>query len=240
MNLLKFSQLTRLKDFYFISTTSISEVMCQDSHEQQLFTEDDQLAHSDQWTTIYNQTKYIGEQYTLGYRVRGIKSNIYRIGNLACMQNGKLQENVEDNAFFKYLRFLIQMKCIPREMSKVEISPADKTAEAIVCLFDKKELVNSIYHIFNPDIIDLSNLLEFQNNSIHQVPFTQFVDKIIDYVEHCQSNDLVGRFLLRSNVSSQGVLNDKTEHILKLLGFFLGYWLWISQLFKFIKKKEIG
>ena len=87
------------------------------------------------------------------------------------------------------------------------------------CL-NKKELVNSIYHIFNPDIIDLSNLLEFQNNSIHQVPFTQFVDKIIDYVEHCQSNDLVGRFLLRSNISSQGVLNDKTEHILKLLGFF--------------------
>ena len=101
MNLLKFSQLTRLKDFHYISTTSISEGMCQGSHEQQLFTEDDQLAHSEQLTTIYNQTKYIGEQYTLGYRVRGIKSNIYRIGNLACMQNGKLQENVEDNAFFK-------------------------------------------------------------------------------------------------------------------------------------------
>ena len=83
INLLKFTQLTRLKDFHYISTHSVSEVMRQNGSKSYVFTEDDHPEPSGTWATIYNQTKYLGEQYTRTYRSKGIQTNIYRIGNLA-------------------------------------------------------------------------------------------------------------------------------------------------------------
>jgi hypothetical protein len=39
-------------------------------------------------------------------------------------------------------------------MDQVEISPADITAQAIVKLFDKAELNNHTFHVFNPTLHD--------------------------------------------------------------------------------------
>ena len=227
INLLKFTQLTRLKDFHYISTHSVSEVMRQDVSKSYVFTEDDHPEPSATWATIYNQTKYLGEQHTRTYRCKGIQTNIYRIGNLAYMQNGKPQENYQDNAFITYLEFLKQLGCIPHGMDTAEISHADKTAEAIVRLFDKQELSNGTYHVFDPNPTDLYNLLTDTAKPLSRVTFNEFIDKVVDYIERCDARDLFGRFLISLGWEIENryfnlrlqILQNRTEKLLKFCGF---------------------
>ena len=100
---------------------------------------------------MYVQTKLLGEREVVKYRAKGINGNIYRVGNLAFMsKNYRVQENIDDNAFFNWLKCLIKLRCITKGIDSVEISQTDLTAEAIVRLFDKKQIRNSVFHVFNP------------------------------------------------------------------------------------------
>ncbi|WP_204723391.1 hypothetical protein, partial [Fastidiosibacter lacustris] len=184
--------------------------------------------------------KYLGEIETIKWREKGIKSNIYRVGNLAFMQqNGKVQEDVEDNSFANYVKFIAQLGCIAEVLDEVEISPADITAQAIVKLFNKVELSNDTYHVFNPNLIRLSDMLTVKNQPLAKVSFDKFIDDLIDYLHNNDNSDLIGRFLLRmgwqedQNFMSKFnllILQNKTENILKNLKNFDFKWQKINVL----------
>jgi len=230
INLLKLCELTRLKDFHYISTYSVMTGVTNDS--ETVLTEDDQLNINGEWNSPYTKTKYLGEINTIKWREKGINSSVYRVGNLAFMQhNGKLQEDVKDNAFATYITFIRKLGYIADNMNEVEISPADLTATAIVKLFDKREINNQTHHIFNSNKIKLSQMLSTKNKKIKVIIFESFIDKLIIYLQHNNDCDLIGRFLLRMGwqsdtkkshfniISNTTILQSKTEAIFKMINF---------------------
>ena len=231
INLLELAKLTKLKDFHYISTYSVlilGAIENQDDHH--IYTENDLPSNPEKYNNVYLKTKLQGEQQVIKYRAHEINGSIYRAGNLAFMsENSRAQENINDNAFFNWLKCLLKIKCLTPAISIVEISPADVTAQALVRLFDKEQLRNNIYHVFNPYLFDLSSALMADEFGIHILEMHQFIDNIMSNLDKNIYRDLVVKFLLyqgwldgldiRSLTTSTQVLQNKTAHILKQLGF---------------------
>jgi len=229
INLLEFAKLTQLKDFHYISTISTLQLAKPVKNGQNTYIEDDVLETAVVYDNVYVQTKLQGEHQVIKYRDYGVTSNIYRVGNLAFIaENGRVQENVEDNAFLTCVKFYLKIKCIAKEFDLVEISPVDTTATAIVKLFNKKQLENKTYHVFNPYLSNISKI--FLNESIVKIdvlPLKIFIERIIDYLNSNNYNELIFRFLLHKgwidgldeNSSNVNIMQDKTLHILKRLDF---------------------
>lgn len=227
--LLQFSSLTKLKDFHYISTISVAYFGTHMDEEQRIFTELDFPDYSENWSSVYNKTKFMGESQTMQWRKHGIKSNIYRIGNLAFMsRNCQVQENIEDNAFSNWLKFLVNIGCVTEKLINVQISPADATAQAIVKLFDKDRITNTTHHVFNPHLVNLLNLFKYNEIPIVNLPLDDFIDRVIDSLHAHNNCDLLGKFLLHQgwlesddliDKTNIKILQNKTECILNRLGF---------------------
>ena len=230
-NLLEFSKLTDLKDFHYISTYSVLDFGYNHDHRERTYTEDDMPDGLKGQYNVYVKTKLQGEHQAVRYRDYGVKSSIYRLGNLAFMMaNHRVQDNIAENAFFNWIKYLFRMRCVARDISKVEISPVDSTARAVVKLFDKKYSDNNIYHVFNPYLFDLSDFATTNGiYSMKVLTMGQFIDKIIDELNrNIDDNELTMKFLLRhgwldkfdiKRGPSIKIMQNRTQYILEQLGF---------------------
>ena len=183
INLLEFVKCTREQDFHFISTSAPMYEGQVAAHEFYVFDETDDPQILVEQQNLYAKTKLAAEALTLKYRELGLKTNIYRMGNLVCTSTaGELQENSEDNAFYHWLKCLLKMQCVAPELAKVDISPVDLAASAIVKLFDKKDLANNLFHVFNPYMFDLETALLDRKNAFATLSIDRFIDNIIAYI----------------------------------------------------------
>ncbi len=236
INLLELSKLTQLKDFHYISTISvlidgyIPECSYYSYVEDEGF--NDKLVRGN---NIYCQTKLDGEMSVIKYREHGVKSNIYRVGNLAInSQSYKTQENFENNAFFLRAKTVLNLGIIPQDLASVEISPVDCTALAIVKIFQQEHLSNKIYHVFNPNLANLYKFFtEYEHINLRLLPFNDFIDTIMARLQlktaNADNNKLLELFILHqgflrtvrdtNNITKIEVLQDRTEAILSQLNF---------------------
>lgn len=227
INLLELAKLTRLKDFHYISTTSVLNFTSTSEKIVRIGTEDDIPTGLSESNNIYVKTKLQAECQVFQYRTQGINSNIYRVGNLTInSENFHKQENLHENAFFNWLQGLLSMQCIADEISTVEMSQVDFTAKAIVKLFDKTQLINQIYHVFNPNLVDLADAIP----KLKTVPIDNFIDyidqQLHDNPEHYDESLI--KFLLHQGWLEERdprqartikLLQTKTAHILNQLKF---------------------
>lgn len=229
INLLELAKLTALKDFHYISTRSVLDVGYHSQNEGYIATEDDFGNDLLGRSNFYVQTKFEGEKIVIDYRRHGVSGHIYRVGNLALMaSNGCLQENLDDNAFFNQFKCLTMLGFIPERLRMQEISPVDSTAQAIVTLFDKLELNQSIYHVFNPQLFDMVGLItQLHMKDVAVLSMPAFIDKLLVLQKSDEMRELVDRFLLyqgwledkKTYQSTMTVLQNRTEQILKQLHF---------------------
>lgn len=226
INLLELTNLTKNKDFHYISTAAPLFEGKYDQYDYFFFDERDDpnlIAKPN----LYAKTKYMGENIVIKYRSYGIFSNIYRVGNLAFIEKTKkLQQNIENNAFYHWLKSLIRMKFIAKEISTVDITPADWAADAIVKLFNKADLNNQVFHVFNPYQFDLS-LVTVDNRRLFKIlSIDDFVKKIIERIDQGEYA-IVERFLLHQGWLNEkpmsrnrvSVLQKKTQRALNQCGF---------------------
>ncbi|MDP3705669.1 MAG: amino acid adenylation domain-containing protein [Legionellaceae bacterium] len=229
INLLEFSKLTKLKNFHYISTSSVLNEGYVPNYNYYIFTEDDDGDNLEERSNIYVKTKYEGERIVVKYRKHGICSNIYRVGNLAfILSNCRAQENIEENAFFTRIKCLINLKIVAPEIGMEEISPVDLTAAAIVKLFDKEQISNNTFHIFNPELYNLGAILsQKEMYNVRMVTINQFISTIIRLVDKSKYQKEIELFLLhrgwlnethRSSTNIR-ILQDRTHAILKHCGF---------------------
>ena len=223
INLLEFCKLTKLKDFHYISTTSVFNELNREN--KPFFVETDLMNATNEPSNIYIKTKLEGEKKVVEYRQQGINANIYRVGNLPFISsNYRAQENSEDNGFICELNFLLSIKLVAQEIATEELSPVDVTAEAIVKLFDKQEVANQVFHVFNPH---LYNMLENNILGVKAVSMVEFIDTIFKYIDQPYYQKNIERFLLHKgwlddkpkNLFLPNVLENRTSIILKRLGF---------------------
>jgi surfactin family lipopeptide synthetase A len=227
INLLGFSKLTILKDFHYISTTSVLNFDSVSGNKAYIGTENNAPENLVSSNNIYVKTKLQAECQVVKYRDYGINSNIYRVGNLTInSENCCSQENLHENAFANWLDGLLSMQCIAAEISTVEMSQVDLTAKAIVKLFDREQLVNDTYHIFNPNLVKLTKIFP----DIKTLSIEKFVDnvarKLLDRSDN--NNESLLRFVLRQGWLEKSdnqygtavkLLQSKTAHILQQLNF---------------------
>ncbi|MCC2644875.1 MAG: putative Phenylalanine racemase (ATP-hydrolyzing), partial [Burkholderiales bacterium] len=244
INILELCKLTKYKDFHYISTIGIftdsseyskkylSNEKSLDLANCDIFTEEHSITDKKNFYTYYTQTKYEGEQQALNYRQYGIKSSIYRVGNLSMnSKNYKNQKNIEDNAFFQRVKTILNFGVVPKELSEVEISPVDCVAEAIINLFQQSTLVNQTYHVFNPKICNLYRLFaKCKNVNVILTPFNNFIDIIQKHLDNNTDTRQLELFMLHqgwlneeiriNNLARMPVGQYKTNAILTRLDFF--------------------
>lgn len=226
INLLNLAKLSRKKEFHYISTAASLFEGKYKNYDYYVFDETDDARFIEK-NNIYGKTKYAAESLVIKYRKQGIQSNIYRVGNLAFIaKTGQLQENIEDNAFYHWLRALIRIRVVTKEITRVDITPADWAAKAIVTLLNQKNLKNQIFHVFNPHPFDISSVTLNNQKLLRIIPIRKFIDAIVKCIDngHCQ---IIQRFLLHQgwlneplkNINNVNVLQDRTECILEKCGF---------------------
>jgi len=231
INLLELAKLTTNKDFHYISTVGVVLDGHVTDQNYSIFTEDDDLNKLVRGNTPYVQSKYKAEQLVNQSRLQGVNGTIYRVGNLVMnSQTLMIQENFEENMFFAHLKAMVDFKVTPEEIMQMEVSPVDYTALALVKLFDKTALSNQTYHVFNPKIVDLHNVLTyFMNLGKYENSMEKFIEKALasirtsDDINNHSSLFMLYQFWLQqideNHTTAIRIAQKKTEHILAQLGF---------------------
>ena len=105
---------------------------------------------------VYIHSKYRAEEAVISARTRGLRANIYRIGNLTWRaSDGKFQKNSEDNGFLHRLHAMLKIGIYHENLDKypMDLTPVDECADAFVRL-SMLGKTNEIYHLYNQNYLD--------------------------------------------------------------------------------------
>lgn len=170
---------------------------------------------------VYIHSKYKAEEAVLVARSKGLKVNIYRIGNLTWrMSDGMFQKNAEENGFIGRARGLFKARLYSPEIAEfpMDFTAVDECANAYVKLVLHNKM-NNIYHLYNPHLLTIDKLSDKLLFSCKRVP-KEIFDKLLR--EKIQDKDVaVLSFYssIASNSRNVPVNNDYTNSVLNGLGF---------------------
>lgn len=233
--LIEFALLDKKKDLHQISTISVASGKVE-GRDTIIYTEyDDDIAQK--VSNYYLQTKLEAEKLVIEARKKGLNSSIYRVGNLVFdSETGRFQDNIEDNAFYSLIRSFIKLGRIPNVNIKAyDFSFIDYVSRAIILLFDRNNLKNEIYHIYNSNGVSLTNIGDYINNhnyDIESLNIKDFLKFIRNSSDSRQLQPYIDKILLysgildNSDMSNFITLSDKTELILSRIGF---NWIEVKQ-----------
>lgn len=227
--LIEFANTGKEKAYNFVSTTSVGSGYV-DGKDKLVFTEYEcDIGQSSD--NYYVATKLEAEKFLLNAREDGLTANIFRVGNLVFdSASGVFQENIENNAFYNLIKSLIKIGYFPQMNDRsINFSFIDYVAKAIVLLFDKKNLQNETFHLFNSNQISIVSLAELLNQAkmdVETIPVDEFVKYLYEKYEDEEAKNYVSRILVHSNMFFEGasktsfmIRNEKTENILRELNF---------------------
>lgn len=200
INLLKFSLNTNVKSFHYISTMSLLKY---NEQAQQLHGNYYNEASKPQLLDVNNNNPYLRsklqtELEIMKYRNLGANASIYRVGNLAFVANDcSTQENIHEVGFAGWIKYFFNSGFMFDYIDKVDISPVDWTAQAIVKLFDKTVSQNQIYHVFNPNTFSLKDfILNYPKYKINIISQHEFIASIITKLDAHLEDETLLRFML--------------------------------------------
>lgn len=216
------------KHLHHVSTMGIASGNVK-TNKYSLFTEYD-LDIGQEFENYYVKSKFEAEKLITEERKKGLNANIYRVGNLVFdSSTGIFQKNIEENAFYNVIRSLIKLEQFPDIRHKnIDFSFIERTAEAIVLLLSKKELINETFHVYNPNYIAFKEIGELLVNSGYKVEIStidNFFDNIYSrYISDENQLDLDNIFLQLNVFGNRDETFfhtecTKTEFLLQKLGF---------------------
>ncbi|MDY8021009.1 non-ribosomal peptide synthetase [Paenibacillus polymyxa] len=227
--LIEFAGTGKKKTYNFVSTTSVGSGWIEDQSSM-MFTEYDcNVGQSSD--NYYVMTKLEAEKEIARAREEGLDSNVFRVGNLVFDSNsGVFQENISDNAFYSLVKSMIKLGRVPAIRDKtMNFSFVDEVAEAVVLLFDRKNLNNETYHLFNShqvSMMSFAKLLKQADIQVQPMQLEDFTEYMFEKYDEAQTQQEVARILVHSNVFFEGAsktvfmtMNQKTDGILQTLGF---------------------
>lgn len=140
-------------------------------------------------------------------------------------QDGLFQYNIDSNAFYNKLQFVIKNKFFFESgtIQEFDLSPVDLVASAIVNIISSYGNCDKIFHAFTPYkftmkiLIDMLNLLDYNVKVISDNNFYKKINSM-----NLDSNSLIiSDYNLYSNVSYLNIKNncDITLQYLENIGF---------------------
>lgn len=225
------------KRLYHVSTLSVSgnsyadQYYSEQQFEQDINFAEDKFYIGQSLENVYIRSKFESEKLILEAILDGIDAYILRVGNLMPrFSDGKFQENYMDNAYINRIQSLINIGCIPTDLTDayLEFTPIDYTANAILKIIQFSNKFNRIFHIFNSNLVFMRNLLpileKFDVN--FKVVENEEFKKIIKNILHGKNsnilNTLINDFDKDMNLSYEHKIkidSNFTINYLKLCGF---------------------
>ena len=146
---------------------------------------------------------------------------------MARFTDGVFQKNKFDNAYYTRLLALASIGSLPENLKeqKLEFTPIDETAKAIVKLLTIPNLQNSIFHIFSNKLISIDLLLKVFEKYGLKCDFTNY-DKFLHDL-HLQKNEKILQYIISDLNDSKklnyesGIIvdNEITNEFLDFVGF---------------------
>lgn len=153
---------------HYISTVSVSGYGLVNSPNTNFSEENFYIGQSYE-DNVYVKSKFEAEKLILNAcKNTNLCATIYRIGNITNrFSDGVFQQNANENAFLNRISAVINLHCIPKQLLNIpiEFTPVDYCANFIVSLLtaDIRRNNLTIYHLFNQNYLDFSNLFDFLN-----------------------------------------------------------------------------
>ena len=102
---------------------------------------------------------------------------------------------------------IIHLKSYPKSFRnmRVEMTPVDVAAELIIALVINSGFVNKVYHIYNPNEIEFSDMINNLGYELNELDDDEFITLLKSY-------DSKENFLLNDIISSIGMLDVKVSN----------------------------
>jgi thioester reductase-like protein len=246
-NLVNFAKTGIKKDFNLISTMALLE--CKDSSSR-LFSEyDEELRGVTE--SYYISTKKEAERIVLEAKKDGLNFKIFRVGNITFdSETGAFKTDMESNAFYLILKSFIRLGMVPDIPLGFDCSCVEYVSKSILVLFDKVNIKNEIFHINDPEGIDMRYMLTENKSSIDvkKVPIEEFFNYIYEKYDDENlaayiQNLIIHLFESLSNEAKEvpiQVESNKTVKLLRRLDFSWGKLKKESFDNMFLYCKEVG
>lgn len=226
-NLILFAKPTKIL-LNHMSTTNISGNYLVENDLCYNFTENDFFIGQNYEDNVYICSKFEAERLILEEEYKGLKANIFRLGNLmARFCDGVFQKNKFDNAYYTRLLAFAKIAYLPSDLKtqQLEFSPIDETAQAIIKLLMIPNLENNIFHIFSNKLISIDILLKVLEEYGHSCQFTSY-DNFINHL-HAKENEKILKYIVsdlnqskKFEYHSDIIINQNlTNQFLDLVGF---------------------
>ena len=117
----------------------------------------------------------------------------------------------------------------------IEFSCVDQVADAIVMIFNRSNLMNETFHLYNPHIVPLEQMEKYFNEAGYEVELMEVVEFIQFAMENYErKHQVFDDVFLRYGVfddkneprTTFHILADKSNTVLKKLGF---EWLKVNE-----------
>ncbi len=229
-NLIEFALHGKNKVLHQISTTSVGQGNIEEK-KAFLFTEFDTDA-GQKTDNFYLTTKLEAEKQIISARQQGLTANIYRVSNIVFdSMNGRFQENIEDNGFFRQVKSYVALGAVPEGLDRCDFSFVDQVAGAILTLFNRPALFNEIFHIQHDTKHSIADLLEHPelNLAMQRMRVPQFVDFLMERVKYDEYRADIESLLLHlgwlEKETAQTSTMISSKKTLLLLGRLCFEWL---------------
>lgn len=169
---------------------------------------------------VYMISKYKAEcEVFKAIKQNKIEAKVFRLGNIMPrLSDGKFQINFTENAFISRLHTIINTQKMPEEYKNItiDISPVDLCAKSILTLL-KNVNNQSVYHIYNPNVISIDTLLSYIGISVSTVSRDELINELKKSSDPHDAHLL--NDLLEEEYIETPVANINTTNILSSLGF---------------------
>ena len=148
-----------IRDSYYTSTLSVFGEA--ENPPGRGFNEDDVLEPGPALTMGYAQSKWVAEQLVRTAGARGCPVMIFRLG--AVTGHSRTGAWSTDDFHCRLLKTCIEMGQLPHMVERIDMTPVDYAARAIVHLSRRTESLGKTFHLLNPNPLPTTDFVELCN-----------------------------------------------------------------------------
>ncbi len=170
---------------------------------------------------VYIHSKYRAEEEVLLARERGLKTNIFRIGNLTWRTtDGRFQKNAADNGFLHRLHAILKLGIYHENFEKfpIDLTAVDECADAYVRLALSGR-TNRIWHMFNDHFLDVRDLFDRLGRPWKYASTLEAVERMVANTDDRDIHVYLFYMLISGRSAEVRMINNETNAALRELGF---------------------
>lgn len=192
---------------HYISTMTISgNYLLEQNNTDIIFNENNFYFKQSFDDNVYAKSKLIAESIILNAIKNGFDATIYRVGDLVGRySDGIFQKNIVESSIYMRLKSIFEIGIVPSSIlnNLLEFTPVEYASKAICKILWSDSNKNRIFHIYNPNMITISKLIEYMkvlNYNIKISSYEEFMKIINDLSKDSNTQSILS-----------GIINDFTE-----------------------------